>query len=49
VKTMVKKLFKRDIKLKTEKIISYDQYYKNFRKRYEEICRFKKSKLNAGM
>lgn len=42
---MVKKIFKRDLKLKAEKISTYDQYYKNFRKRYEEICKFKKSKI----
>jgi hypothetical protein len=43
---MVKKLFKRELKLKAEKITSYDNYYKNFRKRYEEICRFKKSRFD---
>lgn len=42
IKMMVKKLFKRDLKLKAEKVTTYDQYYKNFRKRYEDICRFKK-------
>jgi hypothetical protein len=43
---MVKKLFRREIKLKAEKISTYDQYYKNFRKRYEDICKFRKSKVD---
>ena len=42
---MIKKLFKRELKLKAEKIYTYEQYYKNFRKRYEEICKFKKSRV----
>jgi hypothetical protein len=42
-KAMIKKLFRRDLKLKSEKITSYDQYYKHFRRKYEEICRFKKN------
>ena len=46
---MIKKIFRRDLKLKAEKISTYDQYYKNFRKRYEDICKYRKSKVDRDV
>ena len=40
---MIKKLFQRDLKVKSEKITSYDNFYKNFRKKYKEISSWKEN------
>lgn len=45
---MIKKLFGRDLKVKSEKIITYDLFYKNFKKIITDISKWQKAHLKKS-